>query len=173
MARRNMPPAGFAMIARLARLPKLLPHMIVAAALAFAGAACADAPGFLPPDQAFRVRMTEAPGAVVLHFAIADGYRLYGDRFHVTSDDELARLGAIQRGPGRMVPDAIAGHPVEVFEHAATLRVPVNAREMFELTVTYQGCATNEICYPPMHRTFPVIAAALLGGAADQSGAPR
>ncbi|WP_257744787.1 protein-disulfide reductase DsbD N-terminal domain-containing protein [Burkholderia glumae] len=161
------------MISRLVRLAHRLPHMIVAAALVFAGSARADAPGFLPPDQAFRVRMIEAPGAVILHFAIADGYRLYGDRFQVTSDDALARLGAIQRGPGRMVPDAIAGHPVEVFEHAATLRVPVNASEMFELTVMYQGCATNEICYPPMHRTFPVIAAALLGGAAAQSGAPR
>ncbi|USS44342.1 protein-disulfide reductase DsbD N-terminal domain-containing protein (plasmid) [Burkholderia glumae] len=161
------------MISLLVRLAHWLPHAIVAAALVFAGSALADAPGFLPPDQAFRVRMTEAPGAVILHFAIADGYRLYGDRFQVTSDDALARLGAIQRGPGRMVPDAIAGHPVEVFEHAATLRVPVNASEMFELTVMYQGCATNEICYPPMHRTFPVIAAALLGGAAAQSGAPR
>ncbi|UVS88563.1 disulfide bond formation protein DsbD (plasmid) [Burkholderia glumae] len=161
------------MISRLVRLAHRLPHMIVATALVFAGSALADAPGFLPPDQAFRVRMTEVPGAVILHFAIADGYRLYGDRFQVTSDDALARLGAIQRGPGHMVPDAIAGHPVEVFEHAVTLRVPVNASEMFELTVTYQGCAAGQICYPPMHRTFPVIAAALFGGATDTSGAPR
>ncbi|MGM2989966.1 protein-disulfide reductase DsbD N-terminal domain-containing protein, partial [Bacillus cereus group sp. BC52] len=62
-----------------------------------------------------------------------------------------------------------AGRPVEVFEREVTLRVPVNAREMFGLTVTYQGCAINQICYPPMQRTFPVIAAALL----SQSEASR
>ncbi|WP_257829871.1 protein-disulfide reductase DsbD domain-containing protein [Burkholderia glumae] len=78
------------MISLVVRLAHRLPHVIVAAALVFAGSALADAPGFLPPDQAFRVRMTEAPGAVILHFAIADGYRLYGDRFQVTSDDPLA-----------------------------------------------------------------------------------
>ncbi len=124
---------------------------------------------FLSPDQAFRVRMTEEPGIVVLHFSIADGYRLYGERFAVSSDDPQARLGAIQRPAGRSVPDLAAGHPVEVYEHAATLRVPIHAREMFALTVRYQGCAINEICYPPAQRTFPVIAAALF----PQSGASR
>ncbi|MBN3815140.1 disulfide bond formation protein DsbD [Paraburkholderia sp. Se-20369] len=123
----------------------------------------AQAQEFLSPDQAFRVRMTEEPGAVVLHFAIADGYRLYGERFRVTSDDGQAHLGAIQRGAGKVVPDPSAGHPVEVFEHAVRLRVPVKAHGMFGLTVSYQGCAINQICYPPMQRTFPVIAAALLG----------
>ncbi|MCW3696684.1 protein-disulfide reductase DsbD N-terminal domain-containing protein [Burkholderia cenocepacia] len=122
----------------------------------------AHAEQFLSPEQAFRVRMTEEPGTVVLHFAIADGYRLYGDRFRVASDDGRAHLGAIQHGTGKVVADLSAGHPVEVFEREVTLRVPVKAREMFGLTVTYQGCAINQICYPPMQRTFPVIAAALL-----------
>ncbi|MCA8383515.1 protein-disulfide reductase DsbD N-terminal domain-containing protein [Burkholderia cenocepacia] len=129
----------------------------------------AHAQEFLSPEQAFRVRMTEERGAVVLHFAIADGYRLYGDRFRVASDDGRAHLGAIQHGAGEVVADPSAGRPVEVFEREVTLRVPVNAREMFGLTVTYQGCAINQICYPPMQRTFPVIAAALL----SQSEASR
>lgn len=118
---------------------------------------------YLPPDQAFRVRMTEEPGAVVLHFAIADGYRLYGERFKVTSDDGEAQLGTIERAHGRVVADPAASHPVEVFEHTVTLRVPVHAHEMFGLTVSYQGCAIDQICYPPMQHTFPVIAAALSG----------
>ncbi|HDR9258879.1 MULTISPECIES: protein-disulfide reductase DsbD N-terminal domain-containing protein [Burkholderia] len=122
----------------------------------------ARAQEFLSPEQAFRVRMTEERGAVVLHFAVADGYRLYGDRFRVASDDGRAHLGAIQHGAGKVVADPSSGRPVEVFEREVTLRVPVNAREMFGLTVTYQGCAINQICYPPMQRTFPVIAAALL-----------
>ncbi|WP_175971893.1 protein-disulfide reductase DsbD N-terminal domain-containing protein [Burkholderia sp. BCC0322] len=129
----------------------------------------AHAQEFLSPDQAFRVRMTEERGAVVLHFAIADGYRLYGDRFRVVSDDGRARLGAIQRGAGSFVTDPSAGRSVEVFEHEVRLRVPVNAHDMFGLIVIYQGCAINQICYAPMQRTFPVIAAALLG----QSGTAR
>ncbi|MDN7430786.1 protein-disulfide reductase DsbD N-terminal domain-containing protein [Burkholderia sp. AU45388] len=129
----------------------------------------AHAQQFLTPDQAFRVRMTEERGAVVLHFAIADGYRLYGDRFRVASDDGRAHLGAIQHGAGKVVADPSLGRSVEVFEREVTLRVPVNARDMFGLTVTYQGCAINQICYPPMQRTFPVIAAALL----SQSEASR
>ncbi|KWF83456.1 disulfide bond formation protein DsbD [Burkholderia cepacia] len=142
-------------------------HFVVAVSLACVLSALiarpAHAQQFLSPDQAFRVRMTEEPGAVVLHFAIADGYRLYSDRFRVVSDDGRARLGAIQRGAGKLVADPSVGHPVEVFEHEVKLRVPVNGHDMFALTVTYQGCAINQICYPPMQRTFPVIAAALLG----------
>lgn len=141
---------------------------VMACALIVIGVRPAHAQEFLSPDQAFRVRMTEEPGVVVLHFQIADGYRLYGDRFQVASDDPQARLGAIKRPAGQVVPDVALGHSVEVFEHKATLRVPVNAREMFGLTVTYQGCAINQICYPPMQHTFPVIAAALFG---QQGGA--
>ncbi|KML57026.1 thiol:disulfide interchange protein DsbD [Burkholderia cepacia] len=135
---------------------------LLACMLSVFGSHPAHAQQFLSPDQAFRVRMTEERGAVVLHFSIADGYRLYGDRFRVVSDDGRAHLGEIQRGAGKVVADPSAGHPVEVFEHEVRLRVPVNAHDMFGLTVTYQGCAINQICYPPMQRTFPVIAAALL-----------
>lgn len=141
----------------------------LASILFLAAAMPLHAQQYLPPDQAFRVRMTEEAGAVVLHFAIADGYRLYGERFQVTSDDGEARLGAIERARGRVVADPAASHPVEVFEHTVTLRVPVHAREMFGLTVSWQGCAIDQICYPPMQHTFPVIAAALSG----QPGAGR
>ncbi|WP_272947763.1 protein-disulfide reductase DsbD N-terminal domain-containing protein [Burkholderia gladioli] len=145
------------------RLASLAFRWFVSALFVLPPFAPAHAQEFLAPNQAFRVRMTEEPGVVVLHFAIADGYRLYGDRFRVTSDDGQAQLGAIQHRAGKVVPDPAAGRPVEVFEHAVTLRVPVNAHDMFGLTVSYQGCAVNQICYPPMQRTFPVIAAALFG----------
>lgn len=73
---------------------RVLHRLVVAVSLALLAwivggvlARQAHAQEFLSPEQAFRVRMTEERGAVVLHFAIADGYRLYGDRFRVASDE--------------------------------------------------------------------------------------
>lgn len=128
----------------------------------------AHAQEFLSPEQAFRVRMTEERGAVVLHFAIADGYRLYGDRFRVAVMTAARTSVQFSTAPARSSLIRVLGVRLRCSSEV-TLRVPVNAREMFGLTVTYQGCAINQICYPPMQRTFPVIAAALL----SQSEASR
>ncbi|KGC09530.1 hypothetical protein DM48_6772 [Burkholderia gladioli] len=49
-------------------MPRLFAASSLACVLSCTGAAATQAQAFLAPDQAFRVRMTEEPGVVVLHF---------------------------------------------------------------------------------------------------------
>ncbi|MBS2132319.1 protein-disulfide reductase DsbD N-terminal domain-containing protein (plasmid) [Burkholderia thailandensis] len=136
--------------------------MLILVAAVTAGAGVAHAADFLPPDQAFRVRMTEEPGAVVFHFAVAEGYHLYRDRFRVTADDGQVTVGALQVPRGQVMHDPVIGRTVEIYQHEVAVRAAIrNAHDMFEITIEYQGCAEAGLCYPPTRRTFPVIAGAL------------
>jgi len=113
---------------------------LLAAVTVCAGMACAA--DFLPPDHAFRVRMTEEPGAVVFHFSVAQGYHLYRDRFRVTADDGQVTVGALQIPKGQVMHDPVIGRTVEIYQHEVAVRAAIrNAHDMFEITIEYQGCA--------------------------------
>ncbi|HYW75563.1 MAG TPA: protein-disulfide reductase DsbD [Gammaproteobacteria bacterium] len=107
---------------------------------------------FLPPDQAFVFSSKAVPGAVQLHWKIADGYYLYKRQFKVMP--ETGQLGKVDFPHGDVENDPNFG-PVVVYHHQVTLRVPVTglpASGMVKFKVTYQGCAESGLCYAPMHR---------------------
>lgn len=137
--------------------------LIVFASLAAAGfATAAHADDFLAPDVAFHFSASEKPGEVDVHFAIADGYYLYRERFAFAVKGGTATLGEAQMPAGHVKFDQTFEKNVETYRNDLTIRVPVKAASgPFELAVTSQGCADAGICYPPAEHAYRVDGAAL------------
>ncbi len=152
-----------------------LPPQTWTAQVAFAGSAAAGDGGvdlkallagagggggeFLPADEAFRFSASRgADGQLALNWDIAPGYYLYRGETRVTRDGETLPVD-LPRGSPKY--DEFFGD-VEVFydELALTMSAPGDGT----VSVAYQGCAEDGICYPPMTRT--VALAGLAPGAA-------
>ena len=111
-------------------------------------AAAAD---LLEPEKAFRfsARVIDA-GAVEVHFAIADGYYLYRERFRFVAEGNPAvRLGTPQFPKGIAHKDEFFG-ATEIYRRQVAVRIPVEGAGRFDLKVTSQGCADAGVCYVPM-----------------------
>lgn len=148
---------------------------VLCALLAAAGGACAgvldrlgslsgDAPEFLDPAVAFRLNHAVVAGNLELTFEIAPGYYLYRDKMTLESADPAISLGDLQRPAGEMKDDPEFG-PVAIYRDDVTLRAPFGAAAgssaPLALTVGYQGCAEDGICYPPIKRAITLGAAEL------------
>ncbi|MGI4813963.1 MAG: protein-disulfide reductase DsbD [Janthinobacterium lividum] len=118
---------------------------------------------FLDPKVAFAFSASEVPGAVVVRFAVADGYYMYRERLSfVPSKGGDAVLGVPALPVGEKKFDETFGKEVEVYRHILTVRIPVQqAAHPFDLLVGSQGCADKGVCYPPMTNVFRVGGAAL------------
>ncbi|HET9122131.1 MAG TPA: protein-disulfide reductase DsbD domain-containing protein, partial [Acidiferrobacteraceae bacterium] len=115
---------------------------------------------FLKPADAFNVTLAGVQHqAAVLHFHIAKGYYLYRDRIHISAAAP-ASLGRYQLPRGIVDSIPYYGKTV-VFPKSFNLSVPVQTpTPPALLTVAFQGCAVNGICYPPRTVQLPVIAPA-------------
>ena len=131
-----------------------------------------DAPEFLDPAVAFRLDHAVVDGAVQLAFEIEPGYYLYRDKISLTPANTAVTLGELQRPAGEMKDDPEFGQ-VAIYRHEASLRAPLGtaaaATEPLVLTVGYQGCAEDGICYPPIKRDITLGVAELAAGAAAAS----
>jgi len=129
-------------------------------------------PEFLDPEVAFRFDHAIVEGAVRLTWEIAPGYYLYRDKMKLTAEDPAFVIGELQRPAGQMKDDPEFGAVAIYREGAAVtapLDIPPGAAGEIGLTVGYQGCAEDGICYPPIKKTFYVSTAGL--GAASAAGA--
>jgi thiol:disulfide interchange protein DsbD len=142
------------------------------------GAGHAQAQDLLEPEQAFRFE-AQALGedAVLVRFAIADGYYMYRERFRFEAQN--ARLGPAELPPGLKKKDPFFGD-TEVYRQRVDIRVPVTGgADPLQLVVTSQGCADVGVCYVPMEsRATLRLAAAgpppeLAQGARSVPEAPR
>lgn len=123
----------------------------------------------LHPEDAFRLTVDDSnPARLQLTWEIADGYYLYRDKFSVTSDSDAVAVGGLQIPPGQIEGDPNFGE-VAVHRDRVTVTAPLSRAAAkpgeFELTVGYQGCKEDSVCYPPQTRTLamnmsPVPAAA-------------
>jgi thioredoxin:protein disulfide reductase len=112
---------------------------------------------FLPPDEAFRFdAIPDGPDHVRLIWQIADGYYLYRTRVKAVTSSDRAQLGALEMPTGETKNDEYFGKQ-EVYHHELVAGVPVarsaGAQLTLPLQVTYQGCATAGLCYPPITKT--------------------
>ena len=132
---------------------------------------------FLEPDQAFMVTVDQAgPDALVARFQVADRYYLYHDKFSFKLGGEGVALGPVTVPHGVIKEDPNFGK-VEIMHGAFQVRLPLirtdSAIHQVQLTLGYQGCAEDGICYPPIKKTLPVDLAATLattGGGAVAAG---
>lgn len=121
---------------------------------------------FLSPDQAFSPSITQSDdqsGRFEARWAIADGYYLYQSRIALSVNGEA--LSPTYITVPELKQDPYFGE-VDVFHEQAVLQanLPNNNAQPLELSVQYQGCAEEGLCYTPQTRTFTVI-----GGSAQQS----
>ena len=115
---------------------------------------------FLPPDQAFRFDALEGGSdRVQLNWEIAEGYYLYRARIKVATTSPAAQLGAAEFPPGQFKTDEYFGRQ-EIYHHELRVAVPVaraaGGKFTLPLQVTYQGCATAGLCYPPITKSVSV-----------------
>ncbi len=118
-------------------------------------------PDFLDPDQAFRfTAMADGPNQIRLIWGVTDGYYLYRARIKASSDGTEAKLGELALPTGETKEDKYFGKQ-EVYHHDVIGSIPVTRSGSGELgvplKVTYQGCATAGLCYPPITKTVNVI----------------
>ncbi|MDX1489565.1 MAG: protein-disulfide reductase DsbD family protein, partial [Acidiferrobacterales bacterium] len=122
---------------------------------------------FLPPDQAFVLEIERSDAAPLrARFAIADGYYLYRDKtlFELTEPNgepaNAVQLDDYVLPPGKPKVDEYFGK-TEVYYHGLEIGLPlkgfVTRTAELQLHATYQGCADQGICYPPIKKRFALI----------------
>lgn len=124
---------------------------------------------FLPADAAFRFTHEVSPAGLILDFEIAAGYYLYRDRMKVEALTPGVTVGTLALPPGEAKDDPEFGR-VDIYRTHTRVPVAITvapAADPPRVRVTYQGCAEDGICYPPIKREVslalppaPVAAAA-------------
>ena len=129
----------------------------------------AQAQNFLTPDKAFAFSAKAVDAHTVrLHWDIAPGYHLYRDRINVASDTPAVVWKDLQLPVGKQEFDATFNKNVWVYR--TSVDVPLELTKggaLSEVTVGWQGCSDDGLCYSPDSR---VVQIALKGlGAKDNA----
>jgi thiol:disulfide interchange protein DsbD len=121
----------------------------------------------LEPEKAFRFSARALDASTIeVHFAIADGYYLYRDRFKFAAEG-AAQLGAPALPSGIRHKDEFFGE-TQIYRQAVRIRIPAAGDGRFDLKVVSQGCADAGVCYVPMESRASLQLAALGGEAAPK-----
>lgn len=115
---------------------------------------------FLDVEDAFRLQIEVRPEVIQLNWAIEDKYFLYGEKIRVLANDQPVDLVLPE---GVIAYDAAFEKDVEKHYKSLSFSIPINqfpSSDIFELTVTSQGCADAGLCYPPYTERFSVNHAA-------------
>jgi thiol:disulfide interchange protein DsbD len=143
--------------------------LIVLLFLRVPAAHAAGADELLEPDKAFRFSARALDAATVeVHYAIADGYYLYRERFRFAAEPASVTLGQPRFPNGQIHEDKFFGKQ-ETYRKEVRIRLPVEAggAERVKLQVTSQGCADLGVCYVPQVQSADLRLASLGG-----SGSP-
>ena len=113
---------------------------------------------FLDPDQAFKLK-AELNGSrtVALHWDIAKGYKLYRDKVTVAVENGNDEIKSPVLPKGISFTDPTSNEKLEIYHDKLDVEVPIaKADKVFTLSVGYQGCAEDGLCYPPITKLFTV-----------------
>jgi thiol:disulfide interchange protein DsbD len=112
---------------------------------------------FLPPDVAFRVYSRTDGEVLRVRWVIADGYYLYRQKMSITAESPDLSVAAPLFPPGILKQDPYLGtqeiYTREVEATAAYHRIDAGAHPL-QITVSYQGCASAGLCYPPITKVI-------------------
>jgi len=115
----------------------------------------------LPEEQAFRaeaIAMDE--NTLSLRFSMPPDIYLYRDKIKVASADPSVRIARVQLPPGQTQHDEHFGDVAVYYDQVeipVTLQRSQTEASRLPLTVSFQGCVKDGICYPPMQREIPVL----------------
>ncbi len=142
-------------------------HLLLIVLLFLPGPAAhaAGADELLEPDKAFRFSARALDAATLeVHYAIADGYYLYRERFRFAAEPASVTLGQPRFPNGQIHEDKFFGKQ-ETYRKEVRIRLPVEAAgaERLKLQVTSQGCADLGVCYVPQVQSADLRLASLGG----------
>jgi thiol:disulfide interchange protein DsbD len=114
----------------------------------------------LPPDQAFRFSVTaQKPDSLLFSWEIADGTYLYRHKFKFVSRTAEIKTGVPVLPRGELQHSEYAGD-VDVFRHQVMIELPLlradHDLKAVDLSVSYQGCADEGVCYLPVQKSLSV-----------------
>ena len=142
----------------------IVPMLTLAFATAHAEGLSSLPAKLLPPEQAFRLSARALdPSTIEARFEVADGYYLYRDKMHFTT--EPIASGNAVLPPGKPKHDAFFGD-VETYRGEVVVRVPLvhaAAGQAVTLHADSQGCADAGICYPPNPQKLTLTVPAIAG----------
>lgn len=148
------------------RWPRQFPAWVLLLAALVGVSPAWGAAAFLEPEAAFRLTVREqGSGQVQLRWAIAPGYYLYRDRIGVSGSG----VGEVTRPRGGIKQDPNFG-TMEVYHDA--VQVEVVAGGASSLRVTWQGCAEDGLCYPPVAKDIALAGALRSAPVATTQPAP-
>ncbi|MGE3771860.1 MAG: protein-disulfide reductase DsbD [Gammaproteobacteria bacterium] len=128
---------------------------------------------FLPPDQAFVFdHDVDADGKLALHWRIAPDYYLYRDKFKLEALTPGSTISMPALPPGETKDDPEFG-PVQIYREDIAFDAPVGyAAGPTEIRVSWQGCAEDGICYPPIKKVLSLVAPAAAAAAPAMPATP-
>ena len=149
-------------------------NALLAGAATSSGAGQKDEP--LPVAEAFRYR-TELtnPFTLKIRWTIAPGYYLYRHTLRAETTSDAVRLGPSTLPIGTPKADEEYGDS-RVFYDEVTMTVPLTrirpGTQQLPLTIRYQGCKDDSLCYPPQVAAVVLELPEATSGVALNPGAP-
>ena len=133
------------------------------------------ADNLLDVDQAFVLNVWQVEGESLLAaFDVTPGYYLYRDKlvFDITGD----AMGQQPELPESLLMDDKFFGPTYIYPENFDVRIPLTRSSpnpgKLLLTATYQGCAKDLICYPPVTKTFDIRLPSLIQTASADTSSP-
>ncbi|WP_434777357.1 protein-disulfide reductase DsbD [Neisseria sp. Ec49-e6-T10] len=131
---------------------------IITSLLANTVSAQIDPKELLPAQEAFVPQVFSTDQGLVVEFAIAPKYYLYRDKISINSEPAL--LGEARYSESVEKEDEFFGKQ-QVFYQSARIDIPFQLEKNklpppFTLTISFQGCSEQGICYPPTTTTFDI-----------------
>lgn len=122
---------------------------------------------FLPPEQAFKLSVTQEGAAIRLNWHISKGYYLYRKQLKIEAEP-AGSVQHIEFPAGTIKSDEFFGES-EVYHDSVELLV--NAAGADALNISWQGCADAGLCYPPQSKRVELAGSGQPPATVGQAGA--
>jgi thiol:disulfide interchange protein DsbD len=123
-------------------------------------------PQFLKADEAFAFQQLAIDDGIKVTWKIAPDYYLYKDRIRLDKEEPTDKAAVSFGEPefsqrGEQKDDPNFGL-VTVFHDYVEMHIPVTwvdgaAADIYDFSISYQGCAEAGLCYPPEKKQVAVI----------------